>query len=48
MGNGDIRLTCTVDGKSERTVMLTNVTFCPDARDNLISESQMDRKGLEI
>ena len=31
MGNGDIRLTCTVDGKSECTVMLTNVAFCPDA-----------------
>ena len=25
-----------------------DVAFCPDARDNLISESCMDRKGLEI
>ena len=48
MGTGDIRLACTVDGKSKCTVMLTNVTFCPDAWDNLISESRMDRKGLEI
>ena len=48
MGTGDIQLTCTVDGKSEHTVMLTNVTFCPDAQDNLISESRMDQKGLEI
>ena len=48
MGTGDIRFACTVDGKSKHTVMLTNVVFCPDARDNLISESQMDQKGLEI
>ena len=25
-----------------------DVAFCPDAHDNLISESHMDRKGLEI
>ena len=31
MGTGDIRLACTVDGKSKCTVMLTNVTFYPDA-----------------
>ena len=48
MGTGDIRLACTVDRKSKHTVMLTNVTFCPDSRDNLISESWMDRKGLKI
>ena len=48
MGTGDIQLACTVDGKSEHTVMLTNVVFCPDTQDNLISESQVDQKGLKI
>ena len=42
MGTSDIQLINTVDGKSEHTVMLTNVAFCPDAQDNLISESRMD------
>ena len=48
IGFGDVHLTCMVDGKSERTITLMNIVYCPDARDNLISESRMDRKGLEI
>ena len=47
-GFGDVLLTCTVDGESNRTITLINVTYCPDAWDNLVSESRMDRKGLEI
>ena len=48
IGFGDVHLTSMVDGKSECTITLMNVAYCPDARDNLISESRMDRKGLEI
>lgn len=47
-GFGDVLLTCTVDGESDQTITLINVAYCPDAQDNLVSESQMDRKGLEI
>ena len=47
-GSGDIHLTCNIDGDTECTITLMDVAFCPDAHDNLISESRMDRKGLEI
>ena len=47
-GSGDIRLTCNIDGDTECTITLMDVAFCPDAHDNLISESHMDQKGLEI
>ena len=39
---GDILLTCTVNGESDQTITLINVTYCPDAQDNLVSESRMD------
>ena len=47
-GFGDVLLTCTVNGESDQTITLINVAYCPDAQDNLVSESRMDRKGLEI
>ncbi|TFY56531.1 hypothetical protein EVJ58_g7579 [Rhodofomes roseus] len=48
LGRGEIRILCRVDGRDERTVTLKDVAYCPDARDNLISESRMDHHGLEI
>ena len=47
-GRGDIRVICSVKGREDRVVTLCDVAYCPDARDNLVSESRMDRKGLEI
>ena len=34
--------------QEHHTITLWNVAYCPDAQDNLISESQMDKRGLEI
>ena len=41
-GFGDVLLTCTVNGESDQTITLINVAYCPDAQDNLVSESGMD------
>jgi gag-polypeptide of LTR copia-type len=38
-GRGDIRVICSVKGREDRTITLRDVAYCPDARDNLISES---------
>ncbi|TFY63604.1 hypothetical protein EVJ58_g3163 [Rhodofomes roseus] len=48
LGRGEIHIICRVDGRDKRTVTLKDVAYCPDARDNLISESRMDHHGLEI
>ena len=45
-GFGDILLTCTVNGESDQTITLINVAYCPDARDNLVSESHMALKFI--
>lgn len=47
LGIGDI-MTCPIDGQADRIITLRNVAFSPNARDNLISESHMDTKGLKI
>jgi len=47
-GRGDIHVICSIKGREDRFITLRDVAYCPDARDNLISESRMDRKGLEI
>ena len=45
---GDICIIFSIKGCEDRIITLWDVTYCPDAWDNLISESQMDHKGLEI
>ena len=47
-GSGNIQLTCNIENDNECTITLLNITFCPDTHNNLIMESHMDRKGLEI
>ena len=41
-GSGNICLTCNIDSDTKCTITLMDVAFCPDAHDNLISESCMD------
>jgi hypothetical protein len=48
LGHGNIDILCWVNGHDDRTVTLLNVKYCPSARDNLISESKMDKRGMEI
>ncbi|GBE80639.1 Retrovirus-related Pol polyprotein from transposon TNT 1-94 [Sparassis crispa] len=47
-GRGDILILCHVHSGDQHIVTLRNVCYCPDARDNIISESRMDQKGLSI
>jgi hypothetical protein len=47
-GCSDVHVICSIDGHDEKVITLHDVTFCPNARDNLISESRMDRKGMDI
>ena len=47
-GTGDINIICSVLGHESRTITLRNVSYCPGAHNNLISESHMDQKGLTI
>ena len=37
-----------IKGREDRTIKLLDVSYCPNARDNLMSESWMDRRGMEI
>jgi len=48
LGTGDIKVIVTIDGRKDKTITLSNASYCPDAADNLVSESRMDRKGLAI
>lgn len=48
LGYGSVLVNVSVKGRADRIVKLTNVRYCPNARDNLMSESRMDRKGMEI
>ena len=48
LGCGDVNIIISISGEQDRTVTLLNVAYAPQARDNLISESKMDKKGLEI
>jgi GAG-pre-integrase domain len=47
-GQGDVDLLVTMTGCEDRVIMLKNMWYCPNACNNLISESWMDLKGLEI
>jgi len=48
LGRGDILILCHVQDRDDCVITLRDVSYCPNARDNLVSESRMDRKGLEI
>jgi len=48
LGTGTVLISVSVKGRPDRTIKLLNVSYCPNARDNLMSESRMDRKGMEI
>jgi hypothetical protein len=48
LGTGDIKVIVTIDGHKDETITFRNASYCPDAADNLVSESRMDRKGLAI
>ena len=47
-GVRDIVMTCPIEGYMDCIITLQNVAFSPNAWDNLISESHMDKKGLEV
>ena len=47
-GRGNVHVICSIDGHDEKVITLRDVAFFPNARDNLISESHMDRKGMDI
>ena len=47
-GTGDINIICPVSSHESCTITLRNVSYCPGACDNLISESHMDQRGLTI
>jgi hypothetical protein len=46
-GQGNMNIIVTI-GWKEWKITLKNVSYCPDARDNIISKSQMDWKGYTI
>ena len=46
--SGDIKVIVIIDGHKDETVSFCNASYCPDTADNLVSESQMDCKGLAI
>lgn len=48
VGRGTIHVICPVKGNKNQIIQLTNVAYCPDAQDNLVSESWLDRKGMDI
>jgi hypothetical protein len=46
-GQGNVNIIVTI-GWKEQKITLENVSYCPDAWDNIISKSQMDQKGYAI
>ena len=45
---GTVFISVSVKGRPDWMIKLLNVSYCPNAWDNLMSESQMDQKGMEI
>jgi len=45
---GTVLISVSVKGRPDCTIKLLNVSYCPNAHDNLMLESQMDWKGMEI
>ena len=48
LGMGTVLISVSVKGRPDWIIKLLNVSYCPNAWDNLMSESQMDQKGMEI
>jgi hypothetical protein len=48
LGHGDVNVIVSIAGQNDRMITLRNVAYAPKARDNLISESRMDKRGLGI
>ena len=48
LGTGAVIVTVSVKGRPDHTIKLVNVSYCPDAQDNLMSKSRMDCRGMEI
>ena len=48
LGVGTVLVTVSVKGREDQTIKLLDVSYCPNAHDNLMSESQMDHCGMEI
>jgi hypothetical protein len=46
-GQGNVNIIVTI-GQKEQKITLRCVSYCPDAQDNIISESRMDQKGYTI
>jgi hypothetical protein len=47
-GCGNVHVICSIDGCDEKVITVCDVTFFPNACDNLISESCMDHKDMDI
>jgi hypothetical protein len=45
---GDVHLKCFLPDKKEYYVTLRNILYCPNARNNLISEGRMEKANLII
>ncbi|KAF9233436.1 hypothetical protein BU15DRAFT_31853, partial [Melanogaster broomeanus] len=41
LGHGTVLVSVSVKDRTTRSIKLTNVSYCPNARDNLMSESRM-------
>ena len=48
VGIGTIHLHCFIPGHKDRYLTLLNVSYCPLATNNLISEGKLDKAGLRI
>lgn len=48
LGTGSVKIIVNVKGHDERIITLKDVCYAPDTCNNLISESQMDKKGMTI
>lgn len=48
LGTGDVNVIVDIDDRRDKIVTFRNASYCPNAADNLVSESRMDRKGLAI
>ena len=47
-GTGTVLINVSVKGRPNWVIKLLNVSYCLNAHDNLMSESHVDHKGMEI
>ena len=45
---GTVLVMVSVKGREDQTIKLLDVSYCPNAHDNLMLESRMDHHGMEI